>query len=214
MKYKYRNNLVRATLSVFAVCALLYIASSSAHSSTQLNSPAPTPEFSDAPVVTSLGPLLSEDITRAESYTPEAMTQGTATHEAPTMILAQMESAQQPQLATPVIRSVVSIPSLGSIVVSWSSSGDNVEKYKINLYLGSGTSGRIEQTAERIDDATSSTDISFVFTSVRAGTEYTAELIAQATGFRDSDPDTETITTEPSTPLRLRLRVFLEGPLQ
>ncbi|MGU9978068.1 MAG: hypothetical protein ACNYNY_05275, partial [Candidatus Oxydemutatoraceae bacterium WSBS_2016_MAG_OTU14] len=198
-KYKYRNNLVRATLSVFAACTLLYIASASAQSSTQLNSLALTPKFSDALVATSLGPLLSEDITRDESYTSEAMTQGTATHEAPTMILAQMESAQQPQLATPVIDGVFSSSSLNlnKINVTWSSrslpGGDNVEKYKLNLYLGNGTNGLPEQTGERIND---SINLSFSFLSVRPVTEYTVELIAQATGFRDSDPDTETITTE------------------
>ncbi|MGU9977761.1 MAG: fibronectin type III domain-containing protein [Candidatus Oxydemutatoraceae bacterium WSBS_2016_MAG_OTU14] len=190
MKYKYRNNLVRATLSVFAVCTLLYIASSSAHSSTQLNSPAPTPEFSDAPVATSLGPLLSEDIARDESYTLEVIAQGTATHEAPTMVLAQMESAQQPQLATPMIANV--ILSGGSITANWSSAGrDNVERYRINLYLGSGTSGAPERTGEIIVVTTGHV---FTFQSLLPSTEYTVELIAQAAGFRDSEPDTETVT--------------------
>ncbi len=198
----YRNNLVRTTLSVFVACTLLYTASASAQSSTQLNPPALTPEFSDAPVATSLGPLLSEDITSDESYTPEVITmrQATATEEAPTMTLAQAEP-ELPQLDTPTRFSVELAPSRDdSITISWNYIGSFlsiVEKYKVNLYLGTDTNGEVlhaeEHTRVRVNNPSNA--VVFLMFAYTPATQYTIELIVQATGHEDSNPLTETVMT-------------------
>ncbi|MGU9977593.1 MAG: fibronectin type III domain-containing protein [Candidatus Oxydemutatoraceae bacterium WSBS_2016_MAG_OTU14] len=160
MKYRYRNNLVRVALSVFAVCTLLYIASASAHSSTQLNSLALTPEFSDAPVVTSLGPLSSEDITRDESYTSEAMTQGTATHEAPTMILAQgLTPLPAPEEVTAAFETRrEGTATVHDIRVAWGSV-ENAESYTVRLYPGAGNVSDISALSTKTVSAPATTTV-------------------------------------------------------
>ncbi len=187
----YRNNLVRTALSVLSACTLLYIASSSAQSSTQLNSPALTQEFSDAPVATSLGPLLSEDITGDESYTPEVITmrQATATEEAPTMTLAQAEP-ELPQLDTPT--SFLVGPFEGGLSTA-GLAAQGVDRYIFKLYLGVGTSSTALDTRSIQNNLL---PIAIHFGGLEPGTQYTVEIIARADNYRDSNPRVVTVRTD------------------
>ncbi len=129
------------------------------------------------------GTFTFEGIDLGTAYTLSVVAKGDASVYAPSP--PYRVSVYQPQLETPMI-SVIGTNGVTPVVV-WMR-GANVKNYTLRVYLGDDTSGQVLQRRgfPIITDRTYSP----VLLPLEPLTQYTVELIAHGTGYRDSNPAT------------------------
>ncbi|MGU9977594.1 MAG: fibronectin type III domain-containing protein, partial [Candidatus Oxydemutatoraceae bacterium WSBS_2016_MAG_OTU14] len=143
---------------------------------------------------------LFEGLSANQMYDVSVVSSGDATrYTASAAYTESITTEPLPQLTTP-IPSVIA--TANSLVVEWNAV-PNAEMYMVNLYNGSNTNAEQTKTVNTT---------SVTFDELEPGTAYRVEVIAQASGYRNNSAEIMSITR--NTGLRLRLRVFLEGPLQ